>query len=322
MSSQSVKKVFISYSHKDRRWLEELSVHLAPFKDTFDVWSDSRINAGEDWAAQINQTIEDADAIIILVSADYLASAFTQDVEMQTILKTVRTRGTLVLPILLSPCLWEHTSLSNFQFLNPSKPLSNLKRSQRDAIYLGIAQQLQSVLSKTTTQETGASPSLDFADEIAKKVFNLIKADIQSVTKSTSVKNEQKELDSKLVFVICSFASDMEPIYEGIKVAAQTVGLEAKRVKDVLGDYRITSQIMSMIASSRLVVADLTHERPNVYYELGYARGLGKTVITCAREGTEIHFDVRDWTYLPYSDSRILEKMLIDRFRFELEKGA
>ena len=54
-----------------------------------------------------------------------------------------------------------------------------------------------------------------------------------------------------------------------------------------------------MILSSRLVVADLTHERPNAYFELGYARGLGKTVITIARRDSNIHFDVKDWTYIP-----------------------
>jgi hypothetical protein len=59
-----------------------------------------------------------------------------------------------------------------------------------------------------------------------------------------------------------------------------------------------------------------------VYFELGYARGMGKTVVTCAREGTDIHFDVKDWTYIPYTDSRVLEKALLDRFTFELEKGA
>jgi nucleoside 2-deoxyribosyltransferase len=98
--------------------------------------------------------------------------------------------------------------------------------------------------------------------------------------------------------------------------------LEAKRVKDVAGDYQITNQLMSMIATARLIVADLSHERPNVYFELGYARGLGKTVVTCARERTKIHFDAKDWTYIAYNDSRVLEKALLDRFRFELEKGA
>jgi nucleoside 2-deoxyribosyltransferase len=73
-----------------------------------------------------------------------------------------------------------------------------------------------------------------------------------------------------------------------------------------------------MIEGARFVVADLTHERPNVYFELGYARGLGKTVVTIAREGTAVHFDVKDWTYIPYIDSRLLELDLKKRFEFEL----
>ena len=75
-----------------------------------------------------------------------------------------------------------------------------------------------------------------------------------------------------------------------------------------------------MILSSRLVVADLTHERPNVYFELGYARGVGKTVITIARRDAVIHFDVKDWTYIPYIDSRTLERDLKDRLRNELQR--
>jgi hypothetical protein len=98
------------------------------------------------------------------------------------------------------------------------------------------------------------------------------------------------------------------------------VGLEAKRVKDVLGDYRITDKIMEMILTSRFVVVDLSHERPNVYFELGYARASGKTVITIARRGTEIHFDVKDWTYIPYDDSRTLERDLRERLSNELRR--
>ena len=85
-------------------------------------------------------------------------------------------------------------------------------------------------------------------------------------------------------------------------------------------DYRITDQIVQMIQSARLVVADLTHERPNVYFELGYARGLGKTIITIAREGTNLHFDVKDWTCIFYNDSRVLERELKRRFEYELTK--
>lgn len=128
-------------------------------------------------------------------------------------------------------------------------------------------------------------------------------------------------VDDKLVFVVASFAPDMEPIFQAIAAAAQAVGLRAERVKDVKGDYRITDKILGMINRARLVVADLTYERPNVYFELGYARRCEKTVITILRKGTIAHFDVQDWTHLEYFDSRPLESDLVDRFRFELQNS-
>jgi nucleoside 2-deoxyribosyltransferase len=77
--------------------------------------------------------------------------------------------------------------------------------------------------------------------------------------------------------------------------------------------------MLTMIRRARLIVVDLTHERPNVYFELGYARGLGKTVVTIARQDTKVHVDVRDWVYLQYFDSRPLERDLAERFRAELD---
>jgi nucleoside 2-deoxyribosyltransferase len=114
----------------------------------------------------------------------------------------------------------------------------------------------------------------------------------------------------------------MDPIFEGIKAAAEAAGLEAKRVKDVIGDYKIDSKLIDMIHQACMVVVDLTHERPNVYFELGYARGIGKTVITTARKGTSIHFDVQSWTCDFYVDSRILEKRLKERFKLEWARLA
>jgi hypothetical protein len=125
--------------------------------------------------------------------------------------------------------------------------------------------------------------------------------------------------DDGLVLVICPYAPEMDAIYTAISGAARTVGLHAERVKDIKGDYRITDQILAMISRARIVVADLTHERPNVYFELGYARGLGKKVITILRAGTTAHVDVRDWSYLEYIDSRPLESDLIDQLRHELQ---
>jgi len=57
-------------------------------------------------------------------------------------------------------------------------------------------------------------------------------------------------------------------------------------------------------------VCDLTAERPNVYYELGFAKGIGKRLICIAREGTQIHFDVYGLKILFFRSYRDLEERL------------
>lgn len=129
---------------------------------------------------------------------------------------------------------------------------------------------------------------------------------------------ETPKIDDKLVFVVAAFNDESEVIYEGIRAAAESQQLIAKRVKDEIGDYQITERVLEMIRSARLVVCDLSFERPNVYFELGFARGIGKKVITIARKNSIIHFDVKDWTCLFYSDSRQIERDLRSRFQAEL----
>jgi hypothetical protein len=134
------------------------------------------------------------------------------------------------------------------------------------------------------------------------------------------VPTEDKPIDSNLLFVIMSYREDMESVFKAITNAATMQGLNAQRVKDVLGDYQITNRIIDMIERAKIIVADLTHERPNVYFELGYARAIGKTVLTTVKKGTEIHFDVKDWTYIPYQDESKLTSELSIRLEKELGK--
>ncbi len=156
----------------------------------------------------------------------------------------------------------------------------------------------------------------DFIDEVAERVIQKLRD-----FRPDSCEKSNSECRG-LVFVVCSFEPDMDPVFDAIAAAASAVGLRAERVKDVQGDYRITEKILTLVQGAELIVADLSRERPNVYFELGYARGLGKTVITILRAGTTAHLDVRDWTYLEYIDSRPLEHQLRERFLFELQSVA
>lgn len=161
---------------------------------------------------------------------------------------------------------------------------------------------------------TAVKPEEARQDVVASKV-------IRQLRPRSPGSGDETHPDQELVFVICSFDPDMDPVFDAVACAAASVGLRAARVRDFQGDYRITDKILTLVRAARLIVADLSHDRPNVYFELGYARGIDKPVITILRTGTVPHFDAHDWTYLEYIDSRPLEHQLLERFRFEVESS-
>lgn len=171
----------------------------------------------------------------------------------------------------------------------------------------------------------GGARSAALAEPLpAARSVDLDQDGIEKLVKAVTAGSDQKGGaeggdDDNLVFVVTAFSHDMEPVFQAIQEAASSAGLRAERVKDNVGDYKIGERIVQQIDRARLVVADLTHERPNVYFELGYARGLGKTVVTIARAGTRIHVDVSWWTYHEYNDSRPLQEYLTERFEYEVD---
>jgi hypothetical protein len=215
------------------------------------------------------------------------------------------------------PVLLDKLDVLEIQFSLRSIKLLDLSEGHEP----GVEELTRFLLSQQEAQKLDVSPKQvldvgDFAKEVAQEVMQVLK------TNSQGIRIPDYTPDQNLVFVIFAFSPDMEPIYDGIKAAGQKHGLRVERVKDVPGDYRITEKIIEMIHKAQFVVADLTHERQNVYFELGYVRGMGKTVITTARVGTKLHFDVKDWTCFFYYDSRNVESYLEERFAQELEKGS
>jgi hypothetical protein len=152
-----VNRVFICYSHKDKRFLEQLQVHLKPLQreGTIDVWDDTRIMAGEDWRAEIRLAVESAKVAVLLISADFLASDFIATDELPPLLLRAEWKGTTILPIIVGPCRFQETkALSRFQAVNnPSKPLRGLSPFERDKIFLELSQRIEFLQQEPQEQQ-------------------------------------------------------------------------------------------------------------------------------------------------------------------------
>lgn len=107
----------------------------------------------------------------------------------------------------------------------------------------------------------------------------------------------------------------LEDVHDAIKEACRRCGLHAERVDEPQSNERITDRILESITRAQYVVVDLTHSRPNVFYEAGFAQGIGKTPIYIARSGTPSEFDLKDYPIIYFDNMRELKSRLEDRLR-------
>ncbi|MEO6810013.1 MAG: toll/interleukin-1 receptor domain-containing protein [Isosphaeraceae bacterium] len=134
-------KVFISYSHSDRKYLDRLLVHLSPLVETgqADVWADTRLQPGTAWLKEICNALAETKVAILLVSIDFLASRFIANEELPPLLKAAEQEGVLILPVIVGQCrerFLRTPSLAQYQAINdPAQPLSKLKGEQRDFVW-------------------------------------------------------------------------------------------------------------------------------------------------------------------------------------------
>ena len=151
-------QVFISYSHADVTWLKRLQVHLKPMEryGAITRWDDTLIKPGTDWREEIRAALARARVAVLLVSADFLASDFINTDELPPLLAAAERRGTLILPVIVSPSRFEQTpSLSRFQAVNPpSQPLNRMRRGRQEEVFVRLSGTIEEALR---TAEQGSN---------------------------------------------------------------------------------------------------------------------------------------------------------------------
>jgi hypothetical protein len=143
MSAKPAKaiEVFYSYSHKDEDLRDELEKHLSILKHqgVIQSWHDRRIGAGREWEAEIDTHLNTAHIILLLISADFLASDYCYDVEMKRAMERHEAKEACVIPVMLRPCDWRGAPFGKLQALpKDAKPVTSWP--DLDEAFLNVAQ--------------------------------------------------------------------------------------------------------------------------------------------------------------------------------------
>lgn len=152
-------RVFKSYSHVDEDLRNELDKHLSVLRrqGIISSWDDRRIGPGEEIHGEISAHLESADIILLLVSADFLASDYCYDVEMERAMERHKQGTALVIPVILRPCDWQKAPFGSLMACpTDGKPVVN--HTTHDEGFLQVAQAVRHVAAKKSTNTTLPGP--------------------------------------------------------------------------------------------------------------------------------------------------------------------
>lgn len=120
--------LFISYSHIDESLIKDFVKHIAPLKDNgvIQEWYDGKIETGNEFQKDIDNNLEKADIICLMLSHNFISSTACMK-EKDVALKLRNEKGIRVIPIILSPCLWKEYKDLNKLLATPTdgKPITS-----------------------------------------------------------------------------------------------------------------------------------------------------------------------------------------------------
>jgi hypothetical protein len=160
-------EVFFSYSHRDEELCKKLVNHLSLLQrqGVITAWHDRKITAGTEWAGVIDDHLNTAKIILLLVSDDFLASDYCYDVEMQRAMERHETREARVIPVILRPVDWQEAPFGKLQALpTEGKPITTWPN--QDAAFVNVVEGIRGVIQELTGRPVGGSAPGSVALEV------------------------------------------------------------------------------------------------------------------------------------------------------------
>jgi formylglycine-generating enzyme required for sulfatase activity len=146
------QELFISYSRKDRAFLEQFWTHLKPLETLYGLqrWDDSRIKPGDVWLEEIKQALSRAQVALLLVSPDFLASDFIQRKELPSLFDAAKKDGLTILWLPIRPCSWKrYPQIERYQSVGSVNPtLAEMGEVERDRVMVQITDRIHDLFEQ------------------------------------------------------------------------------------------------------------------------------------------------------------------------------
>ncbi|WP_437531983.1 TIR domain-containing protein [Sorangium sp. So ce726] len=155
--------MFLSYSHKDNDWKQQLVTHLEAIRAPLDLWDETRIAPGDAWKDAIRAAIDDATVAILIISADFLSSKLVAGEEIPRLLARRHGHELRVIPIIARACQWQRIQWLEKIEVRPrcKTPLAALTAHQVDEVLSSVAGEVVDLAQvPSPRQQTG----LDIAE--------------------------------------------------------------------------------------------------------------------------------------------------------------
>ncbi len=145
LQNESVR-LFYSYAHKDEQMRLDLETHLKLLQrqGLIDAWHDRMIPVGTEWKGEIDRNLESTQIILLLVSADFIASDYCYEVEMTRALERHEAKEAVVIPIIIRDVNWDKAPFAKIQGL-PKDGLAVTKWSDKDSAWRNVAEGIEKV---------------------------------------------------------------------------------------------------------------------------------------------------------------------------------
>lgn len=157
MKENQKVRVFLSYSHKDRVFLNEFKEYINIFERNglIERWDDNELLPGEKWDDIIEEKMNKVDIVIFLISSSSLCSDYIHDNELKVAREMNENGGAYIVPILVKDCLWEMTPFKEFQILPLDAQAVNSWEKKEEA-WSHISRELRKLFDKLIDGKTDA----------------------------------------------------------------------------------------------------------------------------------------------------------------------